>query len=183
MTQIPILRTQRLELRPFTLNDAEAFHPLVSDPQILRFTGEQPQTSLEQVREIIRTRLLADYQRYGYGRMACIELASGRLIGFSGLKYLDDLLEVDIGYRFLPDCWGKGYATESSQCLMDYGFKQLGLTRIIGLVMPDNRASAAVLHKIGLQYEGKVRVDDCEVELDLYARSVTERDPLNSADA
>lgn len=183
MTQIPILHTQRLELRPFTLDDAEAYQPLVSDPQILRFTGEQPQTSLEQVREIIRTRPLADYQRYGYGRMACVEVATGRLIGFSGLKYLDDLLEVDIGYRFQPDCWGKGYATESSQCLMDYGFKQLGLTRIIGLVLPDNRASAAVLRKIGLEYAGRVRLHDFEGEVDQYSRSLTMQDSLTSGES
>ncbi len=163
------LQTERLLLRPFTLDDAADYWPLLRDPQILRFTGEQPVSDLEGVREILRTRPLADYQQHGYGRMACVERASGRLIGFSGLKYLEDLDEVDIGYRFVPDAWGKGYATESARPLLEYGLQQLRLRRVIGLVMPQNQASARVLVKLGLRFEQQISVDDHAQPLDLYA--------------
>ena len=163
------LRTERLLLRPFTLDDAEAYRPLVSDPAVLRHTGEVALTSIQQVRDLIRSRPLRDYATYGFGRMACIEHATGRLVGFSGLKYLDDLREVDIGYRFLPDCWGKGYATESARRLMLEGWEGLGIERVIGLVEPANAASVHVLKKVGLAFESEVTVDGHEGALHQYA--------------
>lgn len=117
----------------------------------------------------MRERPLRDYATYGYGRMACIERATGKLVGFSGLKYLEDLQEVDIGYRFLPECWGKGYATESAQALITAGRVQHGITRIVGLVQPENIASARVLQKVGLVFERKIRVDGWPLDLDFYA--------------
>ena len=161
------MHTERLFIRPFTLDDAEAYLPLVSDPDVIRYTGDTPQTSIAGAREILATRPLRDYAIHGFGRMACIEKSSGRLVGFSGLKFLDDLQEVDIGYRFLPNCWGKGYATESARALMRHGTMELGIERIIGLVRPENTASARVLSKLGLAFERDVCLDG--VDLDIYA--------------
>jgi RimJ/RimL family protein N-acetyltransferase len=163
------MQTERLYLRPFTPDDAEAYWPLVSLPEVIRYTGEQPQASLDDVRNLLLNRPIRDYSVHGFGRMACIEKSSGRLVGFSGLKYLEDLQEVDIGYRFLPDCWGKGYATESARELMQHGIRAHGIARIIGLVEPENVASVRVLNKLGLTFERKIRPDGCASELDLYA--------------
>lgn len=163
------LQTERLEIRPFTLQDAEAYWPLVSDPAVLRYTGEAPVNSIDAVRELLTSRPLRDYDMHGYGRMACIEKSTGRLVGFCGLKYLEDLQETDIGYRFLPDCWGKGYATESAQIIMQDGARALGLGRIIGLVEPENIGSVRVLEKLGLAFESKVMLADHPDELWLYA--------------
>lgn len=166
------LQTDRLLLRPFTLDDAPEFWPLVSDPAVLRYTGEEPQT-LEGARRILRERPLRDYAVHGFGRMACVERDSGRLVGFSGLKYLEDLHEVDIGYRFLPACWGKGYATETARALIAHGAQRQGIARVIGLVHPGNTASVNVLLKLGLVFERKVRLDDFRFALDLYAQAGT----------
>lgn len=163
------MQTERLILRPFTLDDAEEYFPLVSDPDIVRYTGEPPLASVDEARDVLLTRPLRDYARHGFGRMACIEKQSGRLIGFSGLKYLEQLGEVDVGYRFLPDCWGKGYATESAMALMRQGVREHGLQRIIGLVEPANGASVHVLKKLGLQFERTTRLEGCAEDLDLYA--------------
>lgn len=164
------LDTERLQLRAFTLDDAEAYWPLVSDAAVLRHTGEAPLRSLEEVRALIAARPLRDYDVHGYGRLACIEKASGHLVGFCGLKYLEDLRETDIGYRFLPHCWGKGYATESARAVMHHGQETLGLRRIIGLVEPDNAGSVRVLEKLGLRFESTISVADHAAELLLYAK-------------
>ena len=161
--------TPRLLLRPFTLDDAHDYWPLVRLPDVLRYTGEDARTTLEEVREVLLTRPLRDYAVHGYGRMACIEKSSGRLVGFCGLKYLDDMQETDIGYRFLLDSWGKGYATESALALMAQGRVQFGVKRIIGLVQPANVASARVLEKLGLVYERSFDPDDGHGLLKLYA--------------
>lgn len=163
------IETPQLLLRPFTLDDAEAYWPLVNLPEVLRYTGEEPKPSLDAVREVIRTRPLHDYKVRGYGRMACIEKSSGRLVGFSGLKFVDDLQETDVGYRFLPECWGKGYATESGRALMAQVREAFGIKRIIGLVQPANIASARVLEKLGLVHERTFDPDDGHGLLKLYA--------------
>jgi ribosomal-protein-alanine N-acetyltransferase len=153
-----ILQTARLLLREFDEADAEAFFALGSDPAIIRYTGDPGGglRSVEQALEVLRSRPLADYQKHGFGRWACVLKESGDVIGFAGLKYLDDLHEVDIGYRFLPACWGRGLATEAGRAVLDYGFKQLGLQRIIGLVDPDNIASVRVLEKLGFTFAAMI---------------------------
>jgi ribosomal-protein-alanine N-acetyltransferase len=163
--------TERLILRPFTLDDAEAWLPLISLPEIIRYTGDTPASSVDEARELLRTRPLRDYAVHGYGRMAVIEKASRRLVGFSGLKYLEDLGEVDIGYRFLPDCWGKGYASESARVLMEHGREKLGIGRIVGMAHPDNAASIKVLEKLGLAFEGLLEPDEQGVRFRLYAKA------------
>lgn len=163
------MQTEHLYLRRFTVDDAEEYWPLASRPEILRYTGEHPQATLDDVREILLTRPLKDYSVHGFGRMACIEKSSGRLVGFSGLKYLDDLHEVDIGYRFLPECWGKGYATESALMLMRQCNIEFGLRRIVGLVHPENVASKRVLEKLGLRFERELPPDHDGGTMMLYS--------------
>jgi [ribosomal protein S5]-alanine N-acetyltransferase len=76
--------------------------------------------------------------------------------GLAGLKYLDELGEVDVAYRLLLAHWGQGLATEVALASVRYGFADLGLKRIIGLVMPKNIASLRVLEKTGLRYTEEV---------------------------
>lgn len=167
------IETERLLLRQFVADDAEEFLPLGSHPDVIRFTGERPLQSAKASRELLVANQLRDYSVHGYGRMACIEKSSGRMIGFSGLKFLEDMQETDIGYRFLPDCWGKGFATESSLAVIRAQCVPLGLTRLIGLVLPDNTASANVLRKLGLRFERLIDDPICG-EAQLYANSVPE---------
>jgi RimJ/RimL family protein N-acetyltransferase len=151
-----ILETQRLLLREFDAADAAAFYMLGSDPAITRYTGDPGLTSVEHALEILRSRTLADYRKHGFGRWACVLKTSDAVIGFAGLKYLDELEEVDIGYRLLPAYWGRGLATEAGQAVLNFGFDQLRLERIIGLVDPENVASVRVLDKLGMTWDGLV---------------------------
>lgn len=171
-TPMMVMRTARLELRPFELEDAAAYWPLVSDPDVLRYTGESPLKSMVEVRDLLAARPLRDYATYGYGRLACVEKASGDLVGFCGLKYLEDLGETDIGYRFLPRCWGMGYATESATAVMGHGVELLDLKRVIGLVEPRNAGSIRVLEKLGLALETRVRLANHPEDLLVYASRV-----------
>jgi ribosomal-protein-alanine N-acetyltransferase len=66
---------------------------------------------------------------------------------------------VDVGYRFLPEYWGRGLATEACLASVSFGFEVLKLDRIIGLVLPDNVASIRVLDKVGLRSEGEFTYD------------------------
>src|SRR6266568_1472941 len=107
-----ILETDRLFLREYVEEDAEAFFRLNSDPEVLRFVPDKRLLNVEQARQILVDHPIADYRKYGFGRGACILKSTGEQIGFA----------------------------------------DLGLKRIIGLVMPENIASVRVLEKTGLHY-------------------------------
>jgi len=147
-----ILETDRLLLREFVEEDAEAFFKLNSDPQVLRFVPDKPLLNVEQAQQLLVDHPIADYRKYGFGRGACILKSTGEQIGFAGLKYLEELGEVDVAYRLLPSHWGLGFATEAALASVRFGFANLGLKRIIGLAMPENIASVRVLEKTGLHY-------------------------------
>jgi RimJ/RimL family protein N-acetyltransferase len=151
-----ILETDRLLLREFVEDDAESFFKLNTHPEVVRFVPDKPLLNVEQARQTLIDHPIADYRRYGFGRGACILKSTGEQIGFAGLKYLDELGEVDLAYRLLPAHWGQGLATEVALASVRYGFADLGLKRIIGLVMPKNIASLRVLEKTGLRYSGTV---------------------------
>jgi RimJ/RimL family protein N-acetyltransferase len=147
-----LLETQRLQMREFVPGDAEALYALNSDPEVMRLTGEPVATDLASLRQAIRD--YPDYRRHGYGRWAV--LYEARVIGFAGPKYLDELGEVDLGYRFLPDYWGRGLATEAAIAVTGYCFETLGMGRLIGLVLAANGASIRVLEKAGYSFETSV---------------------------
>jgi RimJ/RimL family protein N-acetyltransferase len=147
-----IIETQRLLLREFNLDDVDDVYEFSSNPDVLTYTGEQPLTKKSQALDIINNIWFSDYAKYGFGRWAVINKSDNKLFGFAGLKYLADIDEVDIGYRFLPQYWGQGLATEAANPIMKYGFEELDLKRIIGIAMEENVASCKILEKIGLKF-------------------------------
>ena len=149
--------TNRLQHRAFTVDDAEAFFALNSNPDVMRFTGEPLLSSLHEAKQAIAN--YPDFDERGYGRWASVLKETQTIIGFCGLKYLPDLDAVDVGYRFLPQYWGRGLATEACVASLNFGFNTLGLDQIIGLVVPENAASIRVLEKAGMQSNGELSLD------------------------
>ncbi len=149
------LETDRLLLRESVVEDAPALFAMNAHPQVQRYTGEPPPESVE-----VMAKLIANYPHYkdrGYGRLSCVLKATSEVIGFCGLKKLPELGgAVDVGYRLRPESWGKGLATEAARACVEHGFEALKLARIIGLVDPENLASARVLEKVGMRFDGEV---------------------------
>lgn len=147
-------------MRAHEPRDAEALYRLNSNPQVLRLAHEPPMPSVEAAREGIET--YPDWDAHGFGRWACVLRSAGEdsaPIGFCGLKYLDDLGEIDIGYRFLPEYWGRGLATEAGLATLAFGFETLDLETIVAYVLPENAASRRVLTKLGLRRDGERMFD------------------------
>lgn len=154
-----LIETERLILREFTINDADAVYEFNSNPEVQKYTGDELIDSLERAKELILNISLKEYKNYGYGRWAVVYKTDNKVIGFAGLKYLPELDETDIGFRFLPQYWGKGIATEASKEVVKYGFENLGLESIIGIAMPKNIGSCKVLEKLGFHL---YRIDEYE---------------------
>lgn len=145
-----ILETERLLLREKTVEDAENAYLLNLDPEVLRYTGDDPFSSVEEARTFLEN--YASYRTYGFGRWAVILKETGEYLGWCGIKYTPELDEFDIGYRFMQKYWGKGYATESAKACIEYGFEKLDIKTIVGRAMTGNINSINVLKKLGMVY-------------------------------
>ncbi len=154
-----ILETPRLFLREFVLEDAEEVLELHSNPEVQKYTGQPNVTSVNEVEKTIRETWVREYKKYGFARWATIHKGNNRFIGWAGLKYLPEFDAIDLGYRFIPEYWGQGIATEISLAIIKYGFESLNLQRIIGIAMLENRASIKVLEKSGLTFDKLARYE------------------------
>jgi len=168
-----VIDTGRLILRRFTLDDLPAFYQLGSRPEIIRYAQSTPLASIEAAREFMKAAPFHDYATYGYGRFACVWKESGEVIGFSGLKYVPEISDTELGYRFFPEFWGIGLATEAGRASIDFARSDLGLKRLVALVHPDNGASANVLTKLGFAIEKQLRYSGLkDIDVNLFARSL-----------
>ncbi|MEN8788745.1 MAG: GNAT family N-acetyltransferase [Flavobacteriaceae bacterium] len=147
-----IIETERLILREMVMADARDMLRLYSIPEVQKYTGEDVITNLEGIHQIIKEKI-NDYELYGYGRWVAILKDGQQFIGWAGLAYLPEFGEIDLGYRFLPEYWGAGFATEASKAILNYGFNKLKLEKIIAIAMKENKASIRVMEKAGMQFD------------------------------
>jgi RimJ/RimL family protein N-acetyltransferase len=147
------LTTDRLLLRGWREEDIEPFVALCADPRVMRWVGRgrpqdraQAEASLQAIRD--------HWVRHGFGLWAAEEQASRDLAGFIGLARLDDGSgDVEIGWRLRREAWGRGLATEGALAARERAFGELGLTRLVALVHPENAASLRVIDKLGMTFE------------------------------
>jgi [ribosomal protein S5]-alanine N-acetyltransferase len=150
----------RLRLRQFRPADADDLFRLDSDPRVMRYIGDGNVGTRRTVDGVL-DRAARYYLNYpGLGVWPAEEHAGGRFVGWFCLKYIPKTVEVEVGYRLLPEAWGRGFATEGAKALVEYGFNELGLYRIVGVTHPDNAASQRVLQKAGLRDAGWGRYYD-----------------------
>jgi ribosomal-protein-alanine N-acetyltransferase len=147
------LETERLVLRLWTGDDAQALWELNEDPEVLKYTGDTNFESVEAMREFLLQ--YAQYRNYKMGRLVVVLKATGELLGWCGLKYHEEEGYVDLGYRLFKKFWNFGYATEASRVCLDYGFNELGLERVVARADMENAASIRVMQKLGFRFYEK----------------------------
>jgi len=160
------VETERLILREVMTSDVDGMFELDSNPAVNKYLGKTPLTTKENAQEAIAF-ISRHYEERGIGRWAAIEKSSGDFIGWSGLKLNDEKEKLngksnfyDIGYRFIPRYWGKGYATESALAALKYGFETMNLEQIVGAAEVENIGSNKVLQKIGLKFVNEFDDDE-----------------------
>jgi ribosomal-protein-alanine N-acetyltransferase len=168
-----VLETERLILRPFKVGDEEALFAMNTHPDVIRYAGNTPFASLDAAHDVLHNVIFKDYAARGYGRFAMVLKATGKVIGFSGVKYISDIGETELGYRMMPEYWGQGLATESGQASIAFARDTLGLQRLVALVHPDNHGSAKVVRKLGFSLERKISFALVQgVDVDLFSREI-----------
>jgi RimJ/RimL family protein N-acetyltransferase len=165
-----ILETDRLLLRRLLPDDLDRLFALYSDPEVRRYFPEGTLT-YQETKEELEWFLNGHPARPELGLWATIYKATGAFIGRCGLLpwMIDGRPEVEVAYLLDKAYWGQGLGTEAAQAILDYGFRQLRLRRLICLIDRDNRASINLATKIGMLFEREA-LDDKGPFL-LYARN------------
>ncbi len=149
------IETKRLLLRDLSKEDTHGIFTLDSDPEVHIYLGNNPIKTLEDAEKNIQ-HIQKQYHDNGIGRWAVIEKESENFIGWSGFKYIKSIINnktdyYDLGYRFIKQYWGKGYATETAIASLQYGFNHLNLKEICAMADVKNLASNHILQKIGMK--------------------------------
>jgi len=149
-----ILETPRLILRRLTMDDLDDLVKLYHGPDVRKYYSEGI-PSYEETKQELEWMINTCYVQYGFGMWATIDKATGKFIGRCGLTPMDieGHEEIEVGYMLAREYWGQGLATEAAQAILQYGFEQVGLSRLICVVNPGNEASSKVAMKIGMKLE------------------------------
>ena len=171
-----IAETERLIVRNWRPEDEDAFHRLNSDETVMQFFPFR--RSRQQSREVME-KIMREIDETGYGFSALQTRDDETAIGIVGLSVPqlephvpDD--SVEIGWRLVPEAWGKGYITEASHELLRIGFQERGLEEIVAFAVPANTRSTAVMQRIGMRHDPSRDFDhpfvpDSHIHLRLHA--------------
>lgn len=165
----PELETERLSLRRFVFDDASFVVELLNQPSFLENIGDRGVRNVDDAHRYLREGPMAMYEKYGFGLWRASRRSDDVFVGMCGLLKRDILPDVDVGYAFLPEHWGQGYAFEAANATVQLGARKFGLKRIIGVVSDHNTASIRVLEKVGMRFERMYPMHPDEPEVRLYA--------------
>lgn len=153
------LATPRLTLRPCTPSDVDALHTLWSDAAVRRWLWDGAVIDRATAAEVVAASE-ASFAAHGYGQWCVDARDTPGLIGFAGLRDLEDESDVELLYGLLPSQWGRGFAHEAARAVLAHGFESARLERIVGRTDTPNRASARVLERLGMRFEDERLVGD-----------------------
>jgi len=155
-----ILETDRLLFRHLEMGDLDELYILYDDPDIRRYFPEGI-LSYKETEEEIEWFLKGHPEHPELGLWATIHKETNKFIGRCGLLpwVIDHRPEVEVAYLIAKEYWGKGLGTEAAQGILNYGFCQLHLSRMICLIERENVASIKVAEKIGMSFEREGRDD------------------------
>ena len=163
------IRTDRLELRQFRVDDAEFILELLSEPEFRRFIGDKGVRSLDDACDYLQQGPIASYAEHGFG-ILCVNCAkSDDALGMCGLVWRPEFDDPDLGFAFLARHWSNGYAGEAARAVLEYARVELGLGRVIAMADDDNRASVRVLEKLGFDFETRVTMPGETSDVGRYA--------------
>jgi RimJ/RimL family protein N-acetyltransferase/GNAT superfamily N-acetyltransferase len=147
------LQTQRLILRKFTNHDLEALASILADKEVMRFSISGP-LSKDEVEKFLLERILAHYDKYGFGLYAVIHKEDLKFIGFVGLitQNIDGEEKVELAYRLDLKYWRKGLATEAAMAVSHFAFNQLEISQLISIIDPKNIRSLKVAERLGMHF-------------------------------
>lgn len=164
-----ILKTDRLLFREFTFDDTDFIIALLNSPGWLKYIGDRNVKTRDQAIAYLENGPIKSFRDNGFG-FGMVELRENmEPIGMCGVTKRDSLDHPDIGFAFLPEHTGKGYAFEIAKATFDHALQVWKIPVIQAITVPYNSASIRLLEKIGLHLEKKIRIPNDDEELLLYS--------------
>jgi RimJ/RimL family protein N-acetyltransferase len=159
-----VCETSRLIIRQFTIDDASFIFRLLNTAIWLTYIGDRHIRGLNDARNYLVNGPLASYHHYGFG-LYLVELKEDHTpVGMTGLIKRKGLEEVDLGFAFLPEYTGQGYAYEAASAVKEYALTTLKLPRVAAITTEKNEHAISLLNKIGLHHEKMVQLPGSDTE-------------------
>ena len=157
-----ILQIDGYTMRPLHVSDLDTLAAIWADAEVTRFLPSRglpiPKADVEKS----LTSFIYHWKAKQYGIWAIEKNTSSEMLGYCGLRYLNELDEVEILYGLAKPYWGKGIATQATKAAISYGFNVANLDRVIAMALPDNQASIKVIQKADLHYEKQIHIFDLD---------------------
>jgi len=161
--------TNRLILKPTTVEDAAFFLELYNTPDWIKYIGDRNIKTIEDAATFIRKKIMPQFERLGYSNYTVIQKSDGTKIGSCGLYDRDGLEDVDIGFAFLPAYYKQGYGYESAEKIKELAFQKFKLTKLKAITVHYNVASINLLIKLNFLYVKNIFLpDEDKVTLSKY---------------
>jgi ribosomal-protein-alanine N-acetyltransferase len=168
MTSDIIFETERLYIRPYSMDDLPRFFLLNGNEEVMRYI--RPAQTLEQSQQFLEKIIKAYEERPGMGRWAMLSKSDHQYTGSFAIIPIEKSTQLQLGYALIKDNWGKGYASESVKGGLKYAFTQLGLKEIAGITFPENIPSQKVLLKNGFVFDRMFMEEDKQLNLYICRR-------------
>lgn len=161
-----ILSTERIQLRWLSDDDSDFIIALLNDPAFIRNIADRGVRNTEDALKYIK-KMRDNYHSQGYG-FFLVESFQGEKMGIAGIIHREGLSHPDIGFAFLPQYCGKGFAYESSHALKNMAELEWGMNKILAIVSPGNTPSQKLLVKLGLRFDKLIRLTEKDDEVELF---------------
>jgi len=163
-----IMETERLLIKKLCPEDAPFIIDLVNSPGWLAYIGDRNIKTVDKAEKYLIGGPIESYSENGFGLWLVLLKEGNTKIGMCGLLKRNYLSHPDLGFAFLPEFMGKGYAVESALSVITYANEQLGIRQILAIVMPQNHRSIRLLEKIGMNFKDTIEVPPDKEVLSLY---------------
>ena len=162
------METERLFLKPIDLQDAEFLFGLYNSPRFIEFIGDRNIKTIDDAADYIKLKFLPQLERLGYGNYVIIRKLDDKKLGAVGIFDREGLDVHDIGFSFLPEFEGKGYAFEAASHLLLTIFRNFKLKKISAITAKANLSSQKLIQKLNLKYIKTIHLPNDDEELLYY---------------
>ncbi|WP_299176580.1 GNAT family N-acetyltransferase [uncultured Chryseobacterium sp.] len=163
-----VYETERLIIRPMSLEDASFVFELYNSPKFIKYIGDRNIKTVSDAENYIRDKFLPQFERIGFGNYLVMTKEGSKKIGGVGIFEREGLDVADIGFSLLEEFEGKGYAYEAAQKVKSIGMDGFGLSKISAITTKDNFSSQKLIEKLGLKFQKYVKLPHDEEELMYY---------------
>ncbi|MFD0992748.1 GNAT family N-acetyltransferase [Tenacibaculum geojense] len=163
-----VYETERLFLRFTTVDDAPFIYKLLNSPKWIQFIGDRNIKTVNDAVNYINKRMLSQLEKLGHSNFTVIRKSDNVKIGSCGLYDREGIDGLDIGFAFLPDYEGKGYAFEAANFIKNLGFKEFNVDQLSAITLEENISSQKLLKKLGLTFERYIKIPNDDEELMLF---------------